>query len=78
MNCLDKGNAVALPARNDPAEDRGRHRLVVLTDMGADNDDSQSMVRLLLYANEIDIEGLVATTSTYDGSHQPMADRGSP
>src|ERR1700722_2526568 len=65
MNCLDKGNAVPFPARNDPAEDRGRHRLVVLTDMGADNDDSQSMVRLLLYANEIDIEGLVATTSTY-------------
>jgi hypothetical protein len=42
-----------------------RHRLAVLTDIGADPDDIQSLVRLLLYANDIDIEGLVATTSTH-------------
>jgi len=41
------------------------HRLIVLTDMGADPDDQQSLVRLLLYANQIDIEGLVATTSCW-------------
>ncbi|BDC50554.1 salicylate hydroxylase [Bryobacterales bacterium F-183] len=40
-------------------------RLLVLTDIEADPDDTQSLVRLLLYANEIDIEGLVATTSTH-------------
>ena len=40
-------------------------RLVVLTDMGADPDDEQSLVRLLLYANQLDIEGLVATTSCW-------------
>ena len=40
-------------------------RLLVLTDFEADPDDTQSLVRLLLYANEIDIEGLVATTSIH-------------
>lgn len=43
----------------------GRHRVIVLTDMGADPDDEQSLVRLLLYANQIDIEGIVATTSCW-------------
>lgn len=40
-------------------------RLVVLTDIEADPDDTQSLVRLLLYANEIDIEAIIATTSTH-------------
>jgi len=35
-------------------------RLVVLTDIGGDPDDQMSMVRLITYANHIDIEGLVA------------------
>ena len=42
-----------------------KQRLIVLSDIEADPDDSQSLVRLLLYANQIDIEGLVATTSTH-------------
>lgn len=41
------------------------HRVIVLTDMGADPDDEQSLVRLLLYSNQLDIEGLVATTSVW-------------
>ena len=41
------------------------HRLLVLTDIEADPDDTQTLVRLLLYANVIDIEGLVATTSVH-------------
>ncbi len=40
-------------------------RLVVLTDIEADPDDTQSLVRLLLYSDTIDLEGLVATTSTW-------------
>ncbi|MHC4432534.1 MAG: DUF1593 domain-containing protein, partial [Planctomycetota bacterium] len=39
-----------------------RKRLLVLTDIGGDPDDQQSMVRLLLYANEFDLEGLIATS----------------
>jgi hypothetical protein len=42
-----------------------KSRVIVLTDIEADPDDTQSMVRLLLYANVIDIEGLIATTSVW-------------
>jgi Protein of unknown function (DUF1593) len=40
-------------------------RVVILTDIGNEPDDQMSLVRLLLYSNEIDIEALVATTSTW-------------
>ena len=42
-----------------------KHRVIILTDIEADPDDTQSMVRLLLYSNVIDIKGLVATTSCW-------------
>ncbi|ACB75405.1 DUF1593 domain-containing protein [Opitutus terrae] len=57
------GVAVASPA-NDPGP-ATRHRVIVLTDIEADPDDTQSMVRLLLYSDEIEIQGLIATTSTH-------------
>lgn len=38
-------------------------RLIVITDIGTEPDDIQSLVRLLTYANEFDIEGLIASTS---------------
>ena len=44
-----------------------RPRLLVLTDIGGDPDDQQSMVRLLVHANEFDIEGLVASASGTPG-----------
>ena len=40
-----------------------RPRVIVLTDIGGDPDDQQSMVRFLVYANEFDVQGLIATTS---------------
>lgn len=40
-------------------------RLFVLTDISNEPDDEESMVRLLVCANEFDLEGLVATTSTW-------------
>jgi hypothetical protein len=40
-------------------------RVIVLTDIGNEPDDSMSMVRFLLYSNELDVEGLIATTSTW-------------
>ncbi|MDD9941560.1 MAG: DUF1593 domain-containing protein, partial [Myxococcales bacterium] len=41
-----------------------KHRVIILTDIGeGDPDDEQSMVRLLSYANEFDLEGLVATVN---------------
>lgn len=47
------------------AADTARSRLFVLTDIEADPDDTQSLIRLLLYSNEIEIEGIVATTSVW-------------
>lgn len=46
-------------------EKEQRHRLVILTDMENEPDDSQTMVKLLMYSNEIDIEGLIAVTSRW-------------
>ncbi len=40
-------------------------RVFVLTDITNEPDDQQSLVRFLVYSNEYDIEGLVATTSTH-------------
>lgn len=40
-------------------------RLIVLSDIEADPDDTESMVRLMLYSDVIDLQGLIATTSTY-------------
>jgi hypothetical protein len=41
------------------------NRVIILTDIEADPDDTESLVRLLLYSNEIDIKGIVATTSCW-------------
>jgi hypothetical protein len=38
----------------------GRLRLIIETDAGGDPDDEQSLVRFLLYANEWDVEGIIA------------------
>lgn len=40
-------------------------RVVVLTDISNEPDDEESLVRFLVYANEYDVEGLIATTSTW-------------
>lgn len=47
------------------AQAQAKERLFVLTDIGNEPDDQMSLVRLLVYSNEIDIEGIVATTSTW-------------
>ena len=59
LACLGPAAVAQDAARAQP------HRLIVLTDIEADPDDKQSLIRLLLYANEIDIEGLIATTSVH-------------
>lgn len=40
-------------------------RIINTTDLGADPDDEQSMVRQLVCANEFDIEGLIVTTGCW-------------
>ena len=55
------------------AHDDPRPRLLVLTDISsltagvAEPDDAQSLIRLMLYANEFDIEGLIATSNLGHG-----------
>ncbi|HEV9036154.1 MAG TPA: nucleoside hydrolase-like domain-containing protein [Puia sp.] len=40
-------------------------RVIVLTDIEADPDDTQSLIRWLLYCNQWKVEGLIATTSIH-------------
>src|SRR5687767_7333871 len=53
----------AISARVDPFAEKTR--VFVLTDIANEPDDQMSMVRFLVYSNEFDVEGLVATTSTW-------------
>jgi len=53
-----------LRSADDPCG-REPRRVLVLTDIGNEPDDSQSLVRFLLYSNEFEVEGLIATTSTW-------------
>jgi CubicO group peptidase (beta-lactamase class C family)/murein DD-endopeptidase MepM/ murein hydrolase activator NlpD len=43
-----------------PRTEDTRLRLLIETDAGGDPDDEQSLVRFLLYANEWDVEGIIA------------------
>jgi hypothetical protein len=47
------------------AQNYAKRRVLVLTDIEADPDDSQSLIRFLTYSNEWDVEALIATTSIH-------------
>ena len=47
------------------AQSKPKPRIIVLTDITNEPDDQESLVRFLVYSNEYDIEGLIATTSTW-------------
>ncbi len=59
------------PVRERPTTQR--LRLIVLTDISSltpgvrEPDDGQSMIRLMLYSNDLDIEGLIATSNMIHG-----------
>ena len=55
-------SAASSPVRADAAD---KPRVIILSDIEADPDDTQSFVRLFLYSNMLDIEGIVATTSVW-------------
>src|SRR5262249_51716198 len=50
-------------SRVDPYVEKTR--VIVMTDIANEPDDQMSMVRFLVYSNEYDIEGLIASTSTW-------------
>ena len=51
-----------------------KYRLIVMADMGNEEDEMQQMMHLLLYANEIDIEGLVAVSGKFLHDKHPKSD----
>jgi hypothetical protein len=57
--------SVAPAAAPAPLPPAGRPRVIVLSDIGNEPDDSESLVRFLLYTDSFDVEGLVATTSVW-------------
>ena len=62
--------AAATLTAQEPAATRAdpyvtKPRVVVMTDIANEPDDQMSMVRFLVYANQFDVEGLVATTSIW-------------
>ena len=57
----------AVSAVNTKAEfvEMEKQRVIVLTDISNEPDDEQSLVRFLVYSNEYDVEGVIATTSVW-------------
>lgn len=49
-------------------ETRVKPRIINMTDLGADPDDEQSMVRFLVQSNEFDVEGLIVSTGCWKKS----------
>jgi hypothetical protein len=53
----------------------GKLRLIIETDAGGDPDDEQSLVRFMLYLNEWDVEGIIATRPrTREDNPNPLSD----
>lgn len=56
MICI-AGNIIVFSQQNK--------RVIVLSDIEADPEDAQSLIRFLTYSNQWDIEGLITTTSIH-------------
>lgn len=63
--------------RSSPDNQSFKPRIINTTDLGADPDDEQSMVRQLVCANEFEIEGLIVATGCWkkDQSDTKMLDK---
>lgn len=59
------GLSVAQEKKCESSRYGSKPRVFVLTDMSNEPDDQMSLVRFLTYANEFDIQGIAATTSTW-------------
>ncbi len=46
-------------------KDRSKQRVLILTDIGNEPDDTESLIRFLLYSNQWEVEGIIATTSCW-------------
>jgi hypothetical protein len=57
--------ALALLTAPFALAESAKPRVIVVSDIGNEPDDSESFVRFLLYTNQLDAEGFVASTSTW-------------
>ncbi len=57
--------SIGIAEAGKPNPNGNKPRIITTTDLGADPDDEQSMVRLLVCANEFDIEGLIVSTGCW-------------
>jgi hypothetical protein len=64
IGSTESGSAQA-PTWSQVDDFQGKPRMMVISDIGNEPDDQMSLVRLMLYSNELDIEGLIASTSTW-------------
>ena len=78
-NVITTGNLQEINSKINPSAKNGewsdyvkRYRVIMSSDFppfpvtNSDPDDVQSMVRFLLYSNEFDVEGLIASAGTFD------------
>lgn len=56
---------IAVVSAQDVYDAGEKARVFVLTDISNEPDDEESLVRFLVYSNEYQVEGIVATTSTW-------------
>lgn len=56
---------ISASAQEFQFQKQDKQRVIVLTDITNEPDDQESLVRFLVYANEYDVEGIVATTSVH-------------
>lgn len=52
-----------------------KSRLIILADMGNEPDEEQQMAHMMLYANEFDLEGLIAVSGKYLNSEHRLPER---
>jgi hypothetical protein len=71
------GGLVASAATSAPRQ-TGKPRVVLLTDIGGDVDDMQSLTRFLMYSDQFDIEGLLATSIRIFPEHAHRPPDGEP
>jgi hypothetical protein len=62
---ISKGWPQQVPQPPAPDNFSGHPRVAIISDIGNEPDDQMSFVRLLLYSNELDLEAIIASTSTW-------------
>lgn len=69
----ENGIGFSPKAVSEQAVDMANPRVINMTDLGADPDDEQSMVRFLTMSNEYDVEGLIVCTSCWKQTQSSTA-----